>query len=294
MEDSKATERRLWMALSIASALTPLEFFGGLFSQSLALVSDSGHVLTDVFAIVLSILTIRLGRRPHTSRLTFGYHRAEIFAAFVNGSTLIVIALAILYEAYRRILQPPEVQGTLVVAVAFIGLLGNLAMARLLVGSRKSSLNVRGAFLHVLGDTISSVGVIIGGIVVTVTSYTIIDPLIAILIGVLILRNAFGLVRESTDILMEATPRHLELDNVARTIQSVAGVIGVHDLHIWTITSGLYALSGHVTVRPETLEEGSQIIAAVSGKLKEAFGIEHVTLQLEKQTLEKLQGTKPN
>lgn len=294
MEDSKATERRLWAALSIASALTALEFFGGLFSQSLALVSDSGHVLTDVFAIVLSILTIRLGRRPHTSRLTFGYHRAEIFAAFVNGSTLIVIALAILYEAYRRILQPREVQGTLVVAVAFIGLLGNLAMARLLVGSRKSSLNVRGAFLHVLGDTISSVGVIIGGIVVTVTSYTIIDPLIAILIGVLILRNAFGLVRESTDILMEATPRHLELDKVARTIQGAAGVIGVHDLHIWTITSGLYALSGHVTVRPETLEEGSQIIAAVSGKLKETFGIEHVTLQLEKQTLEKLQGTKPN
>lgn len=257
-------------------------------------MSDSGHVLTDVFAILLSILTIRLARKPHTSRLTFGYHRAEIFAAFVNGSTLIIIALVILYEAYRRILQPPQVQGTLVVAVAFIGLLGNLAMARLLVGSRKSSLNVRGAFLHVLGDTISSVGVIIGGIIVTFTNYTIIDPLIAILIGVLILRNAFGLVRESTDILMEATPRHLELDKVARTIQSVAGVIGVHDLHIWTITSGLYALSGHVTVRPETLEEGSQIIAAVSGKLREAFGIEHVTLQLEKETLEKLQGAKPN
>ena len=167
-------------------------------------------------------------------------------------------------------------------------------MARLLVGSRKSSLNLRGAFLHVLGDTLSSVGVIIGGVVVTFTSYTIIDPLVAILIGVLILRNAFSLVRESTDILMEATPRHLELAKVAKTIQSVEGVIGVHDLHIWTITSGLYALSGHVIVRAEPLEEGSRIIAEVSGKLRSAFGIEHVTLQLERETLERLQGTKRN
>ncbi len=280
------------MALSIASGLTALEFFGGLASQSLALVSDSGHVLTDAFAIGLSILTIRLGRKPHTSRRTFGYHRAEIFAAFVNGSALIIIALLILYEGYRRVLQPPQVQGTLVLAVAFVGLVGNLGMARLLVGSRKTSLNVRGAFLHVLGDTISSVGVIIAGIIVTLTSYSIVDPLIAIFIGVLILRNAFSLVRESTDILMEATPRHLELGKVAKTIQSVEGVTGVHDLHIWTITSGLYALSGHVIVRSETLEEGSRIIEEASRKLREAHGIEHVTLQLEGEALEKLQGTK--
>jgi len=163
-------------------------------------------------------------------------------------------------------------------------------MARLLVGSRKTSLNVRGAFLHVLGDTISSVGVIIGGIIVTLTTYSIVDPLIAILIGVLILRNAFSLVRESTDILMEATPRHLELEVVARTIQSVDGVVGVHDLHVWTITSGLYALSGHVTVRSETLHEGSRVIEEVSRKLRDSFGIEHVTLQLERESLEKLKG----
>ncbi len=167
-------------------------------------------------------------------------------------------------------------------------------MARLLVGSRKSSLNLRGAFLHVLGDTLSSVGVIIGGIVVTFTSYTIVDPLIAILIGILILRNAFSLVRESTDILMEATPRHLQLEAVARTIQGVDGVIGVHDLHVWTITSGLYALSGHITVSSETLDEGSRIIAEASVRLRESFGIEHVALQLEREKLEMLQGTKRN
>ena len=294
MEQSKTTERRLWTALSIATAITVLEFSGGLLSHSLALVSDSGHVLTDVFAIGLSILTIRLGRKPHTSRRTFGYHRAEIFAALVNGSALVILALLIMYEAYRRILQPSQVQGTLVLAVAFVGLLGNLAMARLLVGSRKSSLNIRGAFLHVLGDILSSVGVIIGGIVVVFTSYAVVDTLVAILIGLLILRNAFSLVRESTDILLEATPRHLELEAVANAMQSVDGVISVHDLHLWTITSGLYALSGHVTVRSETLHEGSRIIEDVSGKLRDAFGIEHVTLQLERETLEKLQGTKSN
>ena len=182
----------------------------------------------------------------------------------------------------------------MVLAVAFVGLLGNLAMARMLAGSRKSSLNVRGAFLHVLWDTVSSVGVIIAGIILTFTRYAIVDPLIAAIIGVLILRNAFSLVRESTGILMEATPRHLRLEEVAETIQSVRGVVSVHDLHIWTITSGLYALSGHMIVTPETLDEGSRIIGEVSGRLREAFGIGHVTLQLEKETLEKLQGAKPD
>ncbi len=292
MEHSKDTERRLWTVLAIAIALTALEFFGGLASRSLALVSDSGHVLTDVLAMILSILTIRLGRKPHTTRRTFGYHRAEIFAALINGSSLTVIAFVILYESYRRIQQPLQVQGPLVLAVASVGLVGNLIMAQLLLGGRKSSLNVRGAFLHVLGDTLSSLGVIIGGIIVTLSTFTIIDPIIAMFIGVLILRNAFGLVRESTDILMEATPRHLELEAVAKAIRTVEGVIGVHDLHVWTITSGFYALSGHVAVRSETIEEGSRTISDVSRKLKESFGIEHVTLQLEREALENLQGSK--
>ncbi len=285
-------ERRLWIALVIAIFLMILEFTGGILSRSLALLSDSGHVLADVFAIGLSILTIRLGRKPHTSRRTFGWHRAEIFAALFNGSTLIIIALIIVYEAYRRILQPPQVQGTLLLSIAFIGLVGNLGMAQILARSRKASLNVRAAFLHVLGDALSSVGVIIGGIVLVFTDYRFIDPIIALLIGILILRNAFSLVRESTDILLEATPRHLQLETVAKAIQSVPGVFGVHDLHIWTITSGLYALSGHIIVRSETLNEGSRIIAEASAKLRESFGIEHVTLQLEREALENLQGTK--
>ncbi len=286
---SRETERLLWLALAIASIITAVEFFGGIVSQSLALVSDSGHVLTDVFAVGVSILTIRLARRPHTSKRTFGYHRAEIFASLLNGSTLVVIALLIIYGAVRRFLEPSPVQGPLVLVIAFVGLLGNLAMARMLAGSRKSSLNVRGAFLHVLWDTVSSVGVIIAGIILTFTSYAIVDPLIAVIIGVLILRNGFGLVRESTDVLMEATPRHLDLEAITKTILGINGVRGVHDLHVWTITSGLYALSGHVAVGAEKIEEGSKIIEDVSKRLRDAFGIEHVTLQLEKEALENIQ-----
>lgn len=285
-------ERRLWAALAISITLTIGEFAGGILSRSLALLSDSGHVLADVFAIGLSILTIRLGRKPHTSRRTFGWHRAEIFAALLNGSTLIIIALVIVYEAYGRILQPPQVQGTLVLAIALVGLVGNLGMARLLAGSRKASLNVRGAFLHVVGDTLSSVAVIVGGVILVFTGYWFVDPVIAVLIGILILSNAFNLVRESTDILLEATPSHLELETVANAIRGVPGIVNVHDLHIWTITSGLYALSGHVIVRSETLDEGSRIIAEASKKLRESFGIAHVTLQLEREALEGLQGTK--
>ncbi len=290
---SKEAERRLWLALTVSSLIAAVEFTGGLLGQSLALVSDSGHVLTDVLTIGVGILTLRLARKPHSARRTFGYHRAEIFAALVNGSTLIAIALVILYEGYRRVLQPLPVQGPLVLAVATFGLFGNLVIARVLVRSRKTSLNVGGVFLHVVGDTLSSIGVIVGSLIVIYTSNFLVDPLVAILIGILILRSAYGLVRESTDILLEATPKHLELEAVARAIQSVEGVGGVHDLHVWTITSGLYALSGHITVASDTIQEGAAIREKVAQKLRESFGIEHVTLQLEREALENIQRDGP-
>ncbi len=286
---SKEVEKRLWWALAIASGITLAEFFGGLASQSLALVSDSGHVLTDVFAVGVSILTIRLARLPHTSRRTFGYHRAEIFASLVNGSTLVIIALVIIYEALVRLYQPTNVEGLLVISIASIALLGNLLTARLLSRSWRRSINIKSVFLHAIGDILSSSGVILGGFVVVLAGYTRIDPVIAILIGILILRNAFNLVRESTNILLEATPKHLDLNAISTSILSVKGVRGVHDLHVWTITSGLYSLSGHVTVNSETLDEGSRIINEASERLKRLYGIEHVTLQLEKESLEKLQ-----
>ena len=257
--------------------------------QSLALLSDSGHVLTDVLAISVSILTLRLGRKHHTARRTFGYHRAEIFAALVNGSTLIAVALLIIYEAFLRLQQPTQVQGPLVLGIASLGLMGNLATTGLLARTRKTSLNVSGVFLHSVGDTVSSIAVIVSSLVVVFTGYSGLDPIAAVLIGILIMRSAYGLVRDSTNILLEATPRHLELESIAKAIRSVDGVKGVHDLHVWTITSGLYALSGHVTLDSDSVSRGSVILEKVAAKLKESFGIEHVTLQMEKETLENIQ-----
>ena len=286
---SKNAEQRLWIALAISSAIVVIEFTGGFFGQSLALLSDSGHVLTDVLAVSVSILTLRLGRKHHTARRTFGYHRAEIFAALVNGSTLIAVALLIIYEAFLRLQQPSQVQGPLVLSLASLGLIGNLTSTGLLARTGKTSLNVRGVFLHAVGDTVSSIAVIISSLVVVFTGYSGLDPIAAVLIGILIMRSAYSLVRDSTNILLEATPRHLELEKIARTIRSVDGVKGVHDLHVWTITSGLYALSGHVTVDSDLIGQGSVILEKVAVKLKESFGIEHVTLQMEKETLENIQ-----
>jgi cobalt-zinc-cadmium efflux system protein len=289
MAASVKTERRLWFALGPASTIAIVEFAGGLASHSLALVSDSGHILTDVITFGISIGTIRLARRPHTSKWTYGYHRAEIFAALVNGSVLIGVAFLIIYEAYLRFLQPANVQASLVIPIASAALVANLVIIRLFGRVWKGNLNVKGVFLHAVGDVLSSSGVVASGIIVLTTGSSKADPIIAALIGILILRNAFGLVRESADVLMEATPKHLNLQTITNTILAVSGVRGAHDLHVWTITSGMYAVSGHLVVDPQSIEEGSRIIAEVSERLRGSFGIDHVTLQLEQQTLEKIQ-----
>jgi cobalt-zinc-cadmium efflux system protein len=290
---SKDAERRLWVALGVSLVIVSVEVVGGIVGRSLALLGDSAHLLTDVLTVGIAILTLRLGRMRHTPKRTFGYHRAEIFAALINGSTLIAVALVIIYQAFLRLQQPPTVQGSLVLTVAVVGLIGNLAMTGLLAPNQKTSLNVRGAFLHALGDTVSSVAVIISSLIVILTGYNGIDPLIAALIGVLIIRSAYGLVRESTNILLEATPKQFELGKIAEIIGGVDGVKGVHDLHVWTITSGLYALSGHITVDSDTIQSGSAIVEKISAKLKESFGIGHVTLQMERESLERLQREDP-
>ena len=286
---SRSAEKKLWIALIISSIIALLEFTGGFLGQSLALISDSGHMLTDVLAVGVGILTLRLGRKPHTPRRTFGYHRAEIFAALINGSVLTGAAFLIIYEAYLRLQQPSTIQGPLVLAIASIGLLGNLASAGLLSKARKTNLNVKGVFLHTVGDLLSSLAVIISSIVVIFTGYQGIDAVAAVIIGLLIMRSAYLLVRDSTNILLEATPRQMQLDAIARTIREVDGVKGVHDLHVWTITSGLYALSGHVTVATDSISQGSAILSKIETRLKESFGIEHVTLQVERETLETIQ-----
>src|SRR2546425_13117937 len=186
---SRNAERRLWIALVISSVIVVVEFTGGFLGQSLALLSDSGHVLTDVLGISVSILTLRLGRMHHTAKRTFGYHRAEIFAALINGSTLIAVALLIIYEAFLRFQQPTRVQGTLVLSLVSLGLLGNLTTTGLLSRTRKTSLNVRGVFLHAVGDTISSIAVIVSSLVVVFTGYSGLDPVAAGFVWVLLNRK---------------------------------------------------------------------------------------------------------
>jgi len=287
---TREAERRLWLTISVAVGIAVMELVGGLIAHSLSLISDSGHVFTDILAIGLSIFSIRLARRPHSARWSYGYHRAEIFAALANGSALIGVAFLILYSAYLRTLQPVQIQGSLVLLLASIGLVGNLVMALVLFhGKDRMSLNVRGALLHVMGDALSSVGVIIGGLVVIFSGYLLADSIVAAFIGILIIGSAYSLVRDSVNILGEATPRHLELEKIARTVELVKGVRGIHDLHVWTISSGLYALSGHLIVDTDNLEEGAAIIREVSRKLRETFGIEHVTLQLERQVLQDIE-----
>lgn len=272
---------RLTISLALAIFIMVLEVVGGLLSNSLALLGDAGHVFADVLAITLSLAAMRIAARPHTPSLTFGYHRAEILAALINAIALIVITGFIFYEAYLRLSQPPLVKTPILLPIAVIGLVANSGMIVLLRKGSRRSLNLRGVYLHVLGDSISSVGVVIGAAIIAATSYYVVDPIVGTLIGVLILRSSLILSRDSINILLEGVPRHLKITKIAEAIKEVDGVRQVHDLHVWTITSGLYALSGHIVVDDRTIRQASQIVKSVESRLKERFNIGHSTIQVE-------------
>ena len=258
-----------------------VETAGGIISHSLALTSDAGHMLVDTLALALSLVALNLAKKPATSTRTYGFHRAEIMAALANGVTLVLVAAYIFYEAYQRFRNPPTVHTSIMLVVAVVGLIANLVTMRLLYRERHSNLNVRAAFFHVFGDMISSVGVIVGGIIIAVTGWKIVDPIIAIMIGIIILLGAVSLVRESVDILMETVPKQIQLDKVTETIKNVNGVVELHDIHIWTITSGIYALSTHILIQDQMLSHTSEIIATINRELEQKFNITHTTFQLE-------------
>ena len=272
---------RLKIALVIVIVILVAEVIGGILSNSLALLSDAGHMLVDALALGISLFAITMARRPATATKTYGYHRTEIMAALANGVILALVAIYIFYEAYQRFLDPPTVQTTLMLVVATIGLIANLAGILLLRGVSRGSLNIKAAFWHIIGDTISSVGVIVGGVIISVTGWGIVDPAIAVFIGGIVLWGAVRLVRESTDILLEAVPKHIQMDKVIGTIKSVSGVEDVHDLHIWTITSGIYALSTHLLIEDQMVSRTGEIVAAINRDLARHFNITHTTLQLE-------------
>ncbi len=269
---------RLLVVLVITALFMVVELAAGWVSGALALVADAGHMLTDVGALGLSLFTALLARRPADPRRTYGYLRWEILAALVNGATLFGLAAWVVFEAVARIGRPHAIDTTLFVVVAGLGLLVNSGSLWLLHGHRHGNINVRGAYLHIVGDILASVGTVIAAVVVALTGWTVADPIISVLLALLILGGAWRLLRESTDILLEVVPAHLALDDVRGRMMGVAGVRAVHDLHVWTVTSGVVAMSGHAVV-PEL----SVHPAALAGlrKALSGLGIAHATIQLE-------------
>jgi cobalt-zinc-cadmium efflux system protein len=271
---------RLTAVLALTLAFMLVEVAGGWLSGSLALLADAGHMLTDAGALGLSLLSAWIALRPANDSKTYGYQRWEILAALVNGAALFGIAAWVILEAIQRIQHPEPIRAHLFLIVAAGGLLVNLVSLRILHGLRGANLNTRGAYLHVLGDALGSVGALGAASVIALTGWTLADPIISIALALLILVGAWRLLRESTDILLEAVPRHVSMGEVQRRMLGVAGVTAVHDLHVWTVTSGMVAMSGHAIVpelasHPEVLE-GIRIEMA-------RLGIAHVTIQLEIQ-----------
>lgn len=276
------TRRRLTLAFVITLLVMAVELAGSWLSGSLALLADAGHMLADGSALALALLASWIAQRPATAQRSFGFLRLEVFAALVNGAVLIVIAIGIGIEAWRRLRAPPPVDGGLLLGVAGIGLLANVAAALILHRGHQHSLNQQGAYLHVLGDLLGSVGALVAGALVLAFGWTLADPLISVAIGALVLVSAWRLVKESTDVLLEATPTHIALSDVHERIASVPGVESVHDLHLWTVTSGVVAMSGHLVVKNPT--DNQPILETVQDRMR-ALGIAHVTVQVEREPI---------
>ncbi len=273
------TRRRLALALGITTTVMIAEAVGGWLAGSLALLADAGHMLADAAALGLALFVARVAQRPATPERSFGLLRLEILAALVNGALLIAIAIGIGVEAWHRLKAPLAVDGPLLLGIAGVGLGANLVSLRILHHGHEHSLNQRGAYLHVLGDLLGSVGALAAGGIVVATGWVVADPLISVLITLLVLGSAWRLIKESTDILMEATPNHIALGDVHDRIASVPGVDSVHDLHVWTVTSGVVAMSGHLVVRNPT--DNQPVLEAVQDRMR-ALGINHVTVQMER------------
>lgn len=280
-QPSSVLTRPLLIAMAITAAVTIIEFVGGFYSGSLALISDAGHMFTDTLALALSLVAVRVAYRPPTEEQTYGFIRAEILAALANGAILIVITIAILYEAVLRIIHPPEIEAPLMLVVAIIGLIANSAGTYVLHDKSRTSLNIRGAFLHMMSDLLSSIAVIVAAVLILFFGLRISDPVLSMLIGIVILRGAWKLITQSTQVLLESVPANIKLEEVRRSITAVQGVVDVHDLHVWTLSSGLYALSAHLVVADRLLSTCSTVVAECEDMLKERFSISHTTFQLE-------------
>jgi cobalt-zinc-cadmium efflux system protein len=276
-----ANQRKLFIALLITAIVMIAEIIGGLLANSLALLSDAGHMLTDILSLGLSLAAMKLAQKPPTPSKTFGFYRLEILAAFFNGILLFFMSFYIFNEAYHRLVQPEEIKGLFMLVVAFIGLLANGAGILLLRKSVHTSLNVKSAFFHIVGDTISSGGVILGGMIILYTGWYLVDPLLSIFIGLLILRGAYALIVESIDIFLEATPKDINMEELLDELRKIQGVKEVHHIHLWTITSGINAMSAHVLIDDRLISSSAHILKEIKSLLRNKYKMEHSTIQFE-------------
>lgn len=275
-----ANARSLKIALGLTTSFLLVEFIGGIVTQSLALISDAAHMLTDVAALAIALVAIRVGKRAADSRRTFGYARFEILAAAFNAMLLFGAAVFIVYEAYLRLKAPPDIQPTGMLVIAIVGLVVNLLAMKVLMGGKDGSLNVNGAYLEVWSDMLGSIGVIIGAIIIKYTGYSWVDSVVAVLIGVWVVPRTWSLLKASVNILLEGVPEEIELEAVQKALASVPGVLSFHDLHVWALSSGKVSLTVHL-VNDEKVDAERAILPVVRKQLAEKFGITHVTVQCE-------------
>jgi cobalt-zinc-cadmium efflux system protein len=267
------------LAFFLTAGFMVAELVGGLLANSLALIADAGHMASDAAALGLGLAAMWIASHPHTERRTFGFHRAEILAALANGSILMALSILVVWHAFARFRNPQPIESGLMLVVAVFGLAVNVVALQVLGGHRHQNLNLKGAFLHVVGDAVGSAGVIAAGLVIHYTGWTPIDSIVSVFIALLILWSGFGLVRETVSVLLESSPPHLDADALRRDLLALDGVRDVHDLHIWTVTSGFVSLSCHCEV--DSSEVADDVLRRATALLRERYGIRHVTIQPE-------------
>lgn len=274
-----SADKRLTITFFVTIFIMAAEIVGGLVSNSLALLSDAGHVVTDAFAIGISIVAVHISKRPPDKRATYGYHRVGLLAGLINGVSLLIIAAFIFFESYERFVRPPTIDAPLMIGIALFGLLGNVAMASIL-GTHHEDLNMKSVWLHVLGDTLSSIGVVVSGIIVYYTGWVYADPIASTIIGIVIVWGGARLTKETTAIFLDLTPKGFNVEGLAEKIAGVPGVIDVHDVHLRSVAHKRLAFSAHVWVHDQALSETAEMRQQIRDMLKEE-GIHHVTLQFE-------------
>lgn len=280
-EQRRGNQKGLAIALAITSLILIAEFVGGLITNSLALLSDSGHMLSDVTSLLLSLFAMWLAAKPPSPSKTFGYHRFEIIAALINGVTLFVIAILIISEAYKRLLEPQTVASEMMIAIALIGLIANVlsAVALLRQGDIKDNLNMRSAYLHVIGDALGSVGAILAGLLMYYFNWYIADPIISVVVAIVILRGAWRVIKQSAHILMEGAPSNVEPIKIKQSLKDIEGVIDIHDFRIWTITSGVHSFTCHLAI--ESNANSQFILDRATSIVKDKYQFYYCTIQLE-------------